>query len=94
MRFETVDGGVRIPLLVVPGASRTEVVGAHGDALRIRVAAPPEKGKANAAVCVHLARVLGVRKADVRIVAGHGARRKTVEVAELDAPTIRERLGV
>ena len=39
--------GVTIPVLVVPGASRREVVGVHGDRLRVRVTAPPEKGRAS-----------------------------------------------
>ena len=94
MRISSVENGVRFPLLVVPGASCTEIVGVHGDALRVRVAAPPEKGKANAAVCTHLARSLGVRKADVRIVAGHGGRRKSVEVTGLTAAAVRDRLGL
>jgi len=94
VHIDSVANGVRFRLLVVPGASRTEIVGAHDDALRVRVAAPPEKGKANSAVCTHLAKHLGVRRADVRIAAGHGGRRKSVEVTGLDAATVRERLGL
>jgi uncharacterized protein (TIGR00251 family) len=94
LRIDPIEGGVRLRLLVVPGASRAQIVGVHDDALRIRVAAPPEKGKANAAVCLHLAKVLGVRKADVRIAAGHGARQKRVEILGLDASTVRSRLGI
>ncbi len=67
-----VDGSV-LTVWVVPGARRTEIVGYHGDAIRIRVAAPPEKGMANKAV----ARLLGdTLQAKVRLVSGAGSRRK------------------
>ena len=86
--------GVRIRILVVPGASRDEVVGVHGDALRVKVSAPPEKGRANAAVVELLARALGVRHGDVAIASGHGGRRKVAVVRALTADTVRLRLGL
>ena len=94
MRIAAIEGGVRFQLLVVPGASRTQIVGEHGGALRIRVAAPPEKGKANAAVCLHLASVLAVKRSDVRIVAGHGNRHKSVTVIGLSAESVRALLDL
>ncbi|MEN8233532.1 MAG: DUF167 domain-containing protein [Actinomycetota bacterium] len=53
--------GVTVRVLVVPGASRTEVKGRHGDAIRVRVAAPPEGGRANRAVCDLLEGLCGGR---------------------------------
>jgi len=94
VRIAAIEGGVRFQLLVVPGASRTQIVGEHGGALRIRVAAPPEKGKANAAVCSILAAVLAVKRSDVRIVAGHGNRNKSVTVIGLNAESVRALLGL
>ncbi len=94
MCVEAALGGSRIALLVVPGASREQIVGAHGDALRIRVAAPPEKGRANGAVIALLARVLGVRRADIRITAGHGSRRKAAHVRGLGPDDVRARLRI
>ena len=65
--------GALLTVWVVPGAKRTELVGYHGDALRVRVAAVPEKGRANKAVIALLERVLGSR---VRLAGGAGSRRK------------------
>ena len=79
-----------ITLLVVPGSSRDQVVGAHGDALRVRVTAPPEKGRANAAVIALLARALGVRPSDVEITSGHRARRKGARITGLAPASVRD----
>lgn len=70
--------GVLIDVWVVPGASRDEIAGVHDGRWRVRVAAPPEGGRANRAVCRIVAAGLGVRKAEVH--AGHGSRRKQVLV--------------
>lgn len=94
MRIEAADGGVRLPVFVVPGASRDAIVGEHDGALRVRVAAPPEKGRANAAVRELLARELGLRRADLVITAGLGSRRKTVLVRGVDVTTVRSSLGL
>lgn len=67
-----------IDVWVVPGARTTEVVGVHDDALRIRVAAPPEGGKANQAVERVLGEVLGARPV---LEAGRTSRRKQLRVA-------------
>jgi hypothetical protein len=75
-----VEGGIQIALKVVPGASRSEVAGPLGGRLKLRVAAPPERGKANDAVVRLLRAWLGVR--DVEIVAGHGSSEKTVRVRD------------
>jgi uncharacterized protein (TIGR00251 family) len=82
-------GGERLVVRVSPGASRTEVAGRMADGrLKVRVAAPAEDGRANAALIKLLARELGVDARDVTLVAGHGARDKIVEVA---APAERVR---
>ncbi len=74
-----VTGGIEIALKVVPGASRSEVVGPLGNRLKVRVAAPAEGGKANLAVVRLLEDWLGV--SGVEIVAGLGRPEKTVRVA-------------
>jgi len=82
---EVIPGGVRIHVWVQPGAKRTEVVGMHGDALKLRVAAPPEKGRANEAAGAALAALLGVRPADVTLASGITSRSKTFEVRGVTA---------
>lgn len=77
-------GGVVLTVFVQPGAARAGVVGCHGDALKLKVAAAPERGKANAAVVALLAAELGVRPSDVEVLSGHGSRRKRVHVAGVD----------
>jgi uncharacterized protein (TIGR00251 family) len=77
---------------VSPGAARTEVVGRHGEAWKVRVHAPPERGKANDAVVRLLADTLAVPVACVTLVAGHGERDKVVELSGLDADEIERRL--
>jgi uncharacterized protein (TIGR00251 family) len=85
------DKTVTLTLHVQPGARRTEVAGLHGDALKIRLAAPPVDGKANAALIEFLAGRLGLPKSAVRLVGGQGSRRK---ILELDAvpPGAEQRL--
>lgn len=83
----------RIAVVVSPGARRTELVGRQGDAWKVRVAAPPERGRANEELVRFLAGVLGVPRADVAVAAGGSGRRKLVEVAGLDAAEAERRLA-
>jgi uncharacterized protein len=78
---------------VVPGASRDEVVGWLGADLKVRVAAPPEGGKANAAVVALVAAALALPKGGVRIAAGAASPRKVLEIEGLTDAEIRERLA-
>lgn len=82
---------VLIDLKVVPGARRDAVVGRLGERLKVRVAAAPEDGKANKAVCALLAAELGVRERDVQIAKGHASPEKTVRVAGVGVEAIRSR---
>jgi uncharacterized protein len=85
--------GTRLRLRVVPGARRSEIVGRHGDAWKVRVKAPPERGAANDAVLELLAEALGVSAGDVRLVSGHGSRDKMVELTGLEAEEAEARLA-
>ena len=79
--YESNRDGVTIRLHVQPGARRTEVVGLHGDCLKLRLASLPVDGKANACLIEFLARRLRVKKNQLTITHGMGSRRKTVFVA-------------
>ena len=68
----------RLKLRVAPGARRPGIAGRHGDAWKVRVAAPPEDGRANEAVLDLLAGALHVPRARVRLVSGHASRDKIV----------------
>jgi uncharacterized protein (TIGR00251 family) len=83
---------VRLRLRVMPGSARAAVVGRYGDAWKVRVAAPAERGRANEAVVSLLAESLGVRTPDVRVVAGLTARDKVVELSGVTLEEAERRL--
>ena len=82
----------RISVTVSPGARRSDLVGRHGDGWRARIAAPPERGRANEALCKLLAEALAVPRSSVRIVAGRSARAKVVEIDGLELLEIERKL--
>ena len=77
----------RIKVYVQPRASKTVIVGMHGDALHVRLAAPPVDNAANDALVALVASCLGIAKRQVRILAGAASRRKTVEIEGVSAET-------
>jgi uncharacterized protein (TIGR00251 family) len=77
---------------VTPSAGRDAVLGWQGDALRLSVAAPAERGKANEAVIRLLASAVGLPRDRLRIVRGHTARRKVIAIEGLDEAQVRARL--
>ncbi|MGH3081687.1 MAG: DUF167 domain-containing protein [Gaiellaceae bacterium] len=85
----------RLRLRVVPGsnATRLGVTGRYGEAWKIRVAAPPERGRANEATLDVLAETLGLAATDLRLVSGHGSRDKIVEVSGLTSAEAERRLA-
>ena len=70
----------RLRLHVIPGSTRPGIVGRHGEAWKVRVAAAPERGRANEAVLDLLAETLSLPRRDVKLIAGHGTRDKIVEL--------------
>lgn len=79
------SGGAVLELLVQPRASRSRVVGEHDGRLKIQLAAPPVDGEANEALLAFLADALGVKRADVALLAGESGRRKRVRIAGIPA---------
>jgi uncharacterized protein (TIGR00251 family) len=85
--------GVVFTAKIVPGSSRTAVAGALGDMIKIRVAAPPEKGKANECLIAYLAQQLGVKKNAIGILSGHTNPVKQVRIAGISAANLLDALG-
>lgn len=85
------DGGVRVDVLVVPNASRSVIVGPHGDRIKIRVSAPPERGKANKELTKLLKDATGAAAVDV--VLGSNSRRKTVDLCGVRIDAVAEALA-
>jgi uncharacterized protein len=83
----------RLRLRVVPGAANPGFVGRYGEGWKLRVAAAPERGRANEETLELLADTLGLAPAKLRLVAGHGSRDKTVEVSGLTAAEAERRLA-
>jgi uncharacterized protein (TIGR00251 family) len=82
----------RVRVRVSPGARRTELVGRHGEAWRVRVAAAPERGRANEAVLDLLSRELELPRRAVSLVSGHAAREKVVLLEGIDRAESERRL--
>jgi len=76
----TADGTILLSVHVQPGARHPGVAGHHGDAIKVRVAAPPEAGRANREVCALIATALGARPAEVVVVSGKSGRRKRLAI--------------
>lgn len=85
-------GKAVLRLRIVPNARRSEVVGVHGDAIKVKVQAPAMDGKANEALCDFLAEALAVPRRAVEIVAGQKSRDKLVAIADLETDEARRRL--
>jgi uncharacterized protein len=83
----------KLLIKVVPASSRNCIAGWLGETLKIRVTAPAERGKANAAVAAIIAEALGVSKECIRVVAGPASPRKTVEIDGLSESEVYQRLS-
>jgi len=92
--IEGTAGGIRLRVRVQPRASRTELAGRHGDALKVRLTAPPVEGAANEALLRFLAERLGVSRSAIRLLSGASGRAKVVTVDGVTPEAARARLGV
>ncbi len=86
------DDAVVLHVHVQPGAGRSTIVGRHGAALKVRVAAVPEGGRANEACADLLAETFGLERAHVELVSGSSSRAKQFKLASVDLDAFRTRL--
>lgn len=91
--FTASGDGTLFAVRVQPRARTTEIVGAYGDALKIRLQAPPVEGRANAALVAFLADRLGVSQGEITIVGGEHGRSKRIAVRGLAPGEVQRRLG-
>jgi uncharacterized protein len=90
VRVHEAGGRVRFSVRVQPRASRSEIAGVYGDALKVRLSAPPVDGAANDALIEFLAHVFAVGRRDVRILAGEISRSKIVEIEGITERTVHD----
>lgn len=86
-------GSALFSVRVSPGAAATKILGEYAGALKVAVAAPPEKGRANRELTAFLAGALGVPRRAVAVVAGQASRSKRVSVEGVSKATLREKLA-
>lgn len=80
--------GIRLALKVTPNARRNEITGYKDGVIQIKVAAPPEKGKANKALIDLVAETLGIRKSSITIIKGETSRNKVVLIKGISSENI------
>lgn len=85
--------GVIIQLQIQPRSSRNQFVGLQGDAVKIKLTSPPVEGAANKACCAYLAKLFGIAKGSVELVAGEKSRKKRVLLHGLDIQTVSQVLA-
>jgi uncharacterized protein (TIGR00251 family) len=87
------DQGTILPVRAHAGARKSAIAGVHADSLRVAVSAPPEKGKANAAIQALLAETLGCKTSQIALLSGETSRQKRFLVVGIDPEEIRKRLS-
>jgi uncharacterized protein len=95
MPLEIADSGekqVKIVVQIYPGASKNEVTGMINDVLRIKIAAPPVKGKANKELIDYLSHLLGIGKDRLDIIKGHTSKNKLISIDGLSKVSVFEKL--
>lgn len=92
LRLTEQEGGVRLGVRVRPRASKSAVLGVREGALEVAVVAPPVEGAANEELCRVLAKALGLRKRDVRLLTGATGRNKVLVLEGATAESVRSHL--
>jgi len=94
LAIEKIDGGVVLPVKIVPASSRTAVCGLLDGMLKIKVSAPAEKGKANKSLLDFLAKEMGVKKNAISIISGQTNPIKQVQILEISVEAVLEKLNL
>jgi len=94
LTIKTIDGGVTFRTKIVPGSSKTAFSGLLDGMLKVKISAPPEKGKANKSLLKFLAKQLSVKTNAISITAGHTNPVKTVQVLGLSAEILINKLNL
>lgn len=87
------DGAIAFDVRVVPRASKSEIVGEHDGALKVRITAPPVDGAANAELIRLLAKSFGVPRSDVSLVGGESSKNKRIKIENLSRSGFNKLLG-
>ena len=93
LKFESSGAAVKLRIKVVPGASKSELSEWLGEILKVRVAAQPEKGKANAAVLALLSEKLNLPRQSLAIISGATSPNKVIEIQGMDLAGLKEKLA-
>ena len=93
LSIQKTEDGVTFRIKVQPGAAKNEIVGVQGDALKVKINAPPVKGKANKALIDFLAKKLSVKKSEVEIICGHRSKIKKIKIVG-EGTRIQKRMGI
>jgi len=83
----------KISLLVYPNAAKNEMLGFTDGVLRVKITAPPSKGKANKELVAFLGQLLEVSKSSISIIKGHTSRNKLITIDGLSQEEVRKRLS-
>ena len=89
LQYSVQNGDLVFRVQVVPRASRSEVVGEHNGALRVRLAAPPVDGAANDELRRLLAKTFNVPRSSIQLISGQGSRTKQIRIADVDAEALK-----
>lgn len=91
---EEKNGTIFLYIHVQPRASKNEIVGVHGDALKVRLTSPPVEGAANSLLVKFIAKSLGIPRSSVKIVSGEKSRHKMLRISEITQENIENILGI
>jgi uncharacterized protein (TIGR00251 family) len=93
LELQPTSDGIILPVHAQPGARKNGVTGVHAGRLKVAVAQPPEKGKANVALIKLLAELLGLKRAQIALVAGDTSHHKKFLIRGVDRATLEQRLA-